>query len=146
MKQYTKYIALGLITLFAIIATFSSLYYPPLNNKEYNFHTKNVVDDIAVIAQTPHSVEHPNERAEVRDYLVTRLKELGGTVRIYHEDSVENHVTGYTHVDNIIANFPPSDTQLYKDLYVMRIKENPKYDEWRVSLPEIYENLGLSLD
>ena len=43
-------------------------------------------------------------------------------------------------------NFPPSDTQLYKDLYVMRIKENPKYDEWRVSFPEIYENLGLSLD
>ena len=78
MKQYTKYIALGLITLFAIIATFSSLYYPPLNNKEYNFHTKNVVDDIAVIAQTPHSVEHPNERAEVRDYLVKRLKEMGG--------------------------------------------------------------------
>ena len=31
-------------------------------------------------------------------------------------------------------NFPPSDTQLYKDLYVMRIKENPKYNEWRVSL------------
>ena len=43
-------------------------------------------------------------------------------------------------------NFHPSDTQLYKDLYVMRIKENPKYDEWRVSFPEIYENLGLSLD
>lgn len=43
-------------------------------------------------------------------------------------------------------NFHPSDTQLYKDLYVMRIKENPKYNEWRVSFPEIYENLGLSLD
>lgn len=110
MKRYTKYIALGLITLFAIIATFSSMYYPPLNNRKHNFHTKNVVDDIAVIAQTPHSVEHPNERAKVRDYLVKRLKEMGGNVRIYHEDSVKNHVTSYTHVDNIIADFPPSNT------------------------------------
>ena len=111
MKQYTKYFVLGLITLFAIIATFSSLYYPPLHNKEYNFHTKNVVDDIAVIAQTPHSVEHPNERAKIRDYLVARLRELGGDVRIFHEDSVKNYVTGHTYVDNIVADFAPSATE-----------------------------------
>lgn len=107
MKQHIKYIALGLIALFAIIATFSSLYYPALNNKKHNFYTKNVIDDIAVISQTPHSVEHPDERAKVKSYLVTRLKELGGNVHIYHEDSVKNHVTGYTYVDNLVADFNP---------------------------------------
>ena len=41
------------------------------------FSAARVVEDIAVISKDHHSVAHPQERAQVREYLVGRLEEMG---------------------------------------------------------------------
>ena len=44
------------------------------------FSAERVVKDIEVISRKHHSVAHPVERAEVRDYLVSRLEQLGADI------------------------------------------------------------------
>lgn len=43
-------------------------------------------------------------------------------------------------------HLPPSGTKLYQDLYEMRIKANPKYNEWKGKFPELYTGLGFVLE
>ena len=47
------------------------------------FSAVRVLQDVEVISRDHHSVAHPQERAAVRDYLVSRLEELGGDVKLY---------------------------------------------------------------
>ena len=57
---------------------------------------------------------YPQERAAVRDYLVSRLEELGGDVKLYTYDSLsgpDNKFVRYTFdACNIVAEFQPEDT------------------------------------
>ena len=46
------------------------------------FSSARVLKDIEVISKKHHSVAHPEERAEVRDYLIGRLEEMGGEVSL----------------------------------------------------------------
>lgn len=76
------------------------------------FSAERVVNDIEVISRNHHSVAHPQERAEVRDYLVSRLGELGAdTVRLFEYKSLtgpENkHVTYTFDATNVLATFAP---------------------------------------
>lgn len=76
------------------------------------FSAERVVNDIEVISRNHHSVAHPRERAEVRDYLVSRLGELGAdTVRLFEYKSLtgpENkHVTYTFDATNVLATFAP---------------------------------------
>lgn len=76
------------------------------------FSAERVVKDIEVISRKHHSVAHPVERAEVRDYLVSRLEQLGAdTVRLFEYKSLtgpENkHVTYTFDATDVLATFEP---------------------------------------
>lgn len=76
------------------------------------FSAERVVKDIEVISRKHHSVAHPAERAEVRDYLVSRLEQLGADiVRLFEYKSLtgpENkHVTYTFDATDVLATFEP---------------------------------------
>ena len=76
------------------------------------FSSARVVEDIKVISQKHHSVAHPQEREEVRDYLVERLQSLGAdTVMLMRYDSLKGpqnkHVEYTFDATNIVAEFAP---------------------------------------
>lgn len=76
------------------------------------FSAERVVKDIEAISQKHHSVAHPEERQEVRNYLVNRLNGLGAdTVKLYEYKSLvgpENKHVVYTFdATNILAEFHP---------------------------------------
>ena len=76
------------------------------------FSAARVVEDIAVISKDHHSVAHPQERAQVREYLIDRLEGLGAdTVMTFRYDSLvgpENRHVEYTFdAHDILAEFAP---------------------------------------
>lgn len=76
------------------------------------FSAERVVNDIEVISKEHHSVAHPEERAKVREYLVTRLNQLGADkVEIFSYDSLvgpkNKHVVYTFDAHNILAEFAP---------------------------------------
>lgn len=61
----------------------------PQNVDCEGFSSARVVEDIRVISQKPHSVAHPDERAQVREYLIDRLESMGAdTVMQFRYDSI----------------------------------------------------------
>ena len=76
------------------------------------FSAERAVRDIEVISKEHHSVAQPEERAAVREYLVSRLNELGAdTVRLYEYDSLvgpqNKHVVYTFDAVDVLAEFPP---------------------------------------
>ena len=86
------------------------------------FSSARVVEDIRIISRNRHSVAHPQERAEVRQYLIERLENLGAdTVMQFRYDSLvgpqNKHVEYVFDAVNVLAEFSPvsegaSDTWL----------------------------------
>lgn len=77
-----------------------------------SFSAERVVEDIRVISSDYHSVAHPTERAQVRDYLVARLEQLGAdTIEFFEYKNLsgpENKHVKYTFdATNILATFAP---------------------------------------
>lgn len=77
------------------------------------FSAERVIRDIEVISKNHHSVAHPAERAEVREYLVGRLNELGAdTVKLFGYDSLtgpqNKHVVYNFDAVNVLAEFSPA--------------------------------------
>lgn len=76
------------------------------------FSATRVLEDIKVISQDNHSVAHPEERAQVREYLVDRLEAMGGEVSLFQYDSLVGpkgkHVEYVFDAVNILADFPAS--------------------------------------
>ena len=76
------------------------------------FSAARAVNDIEVMSREHHSVAHPQERAQVREYLIQRLEGLGAdTISLYKYDSLvgpENRHVVYTFdAVNILAEFSP---------------------------------------
>ena len=88
----------------------------PRNSDAEGFSSARVVKDIEVMSKEPHSVAHPEARAQVREYLVQRLQELGAdTVLILTYDSLKGpknkHVEYTFDAHNIVAEFAPEHAQ-----------------------------------
>ena len=106
------------ILLFAVVASAFLAYglwtMPKPQSADYEgFSSARVVEDIKVISQKHHSVAHPQERAEVRNYLVERLQGLGAdTVMLMRYDSLKGpqnkHVEYTFDATNIVAEFAPA--------------------------------------
>ena len=78
------------------------------------FSSKRVLEDLEVISREHHSVAQPEERAAVREYLVSRLHEIGAdTVKIFRYDSLRGplnkHVTYTFDAYDILAEFAPEN-------------------------------------
>lgn len=116
------------VILFAAVVLSGLLAYglwtlPKPQNVDYEgFSSARVVEDIRVISQKPHSVAHPDERAQVREYLIDRLESMGAdTVMQFRYDSIvgpqNKHVEYTFDAVNLLAEFSPlsetvSDTDL----------------------------------
>ena len=76
------------------------------------FSAERVVRDIEVISREHHSVAHPQERAQVREYLMQRLQEMGAdTVKVFRYDSLtgpqNKHVVYTFDAYDVLAEFAP---------------------------------------
>lgn len=97
----------------------------PASEDAEGFSSARVVKDIEVISRAPHSVAQPQERAQVREYLVDRLEQMGAdTVVQYRYDSLvgpqNKHVIYTFDAVNILAEFAPS-VPSEDDTYMMLI-------------------------
>ena len=97
----------------------------PQNVDCEGFSSARVVEDIRVISQKPHSVAHPDERAQVREYLIDRLESMGAdTVMQFRYDSIvgpqNKHVEYTFDAVNLLAEFAPaSETVSGTDLMLI---------------------------
>ena len=97
----------------------------PQNVDCEGFSSARVVEDIRVISQKPHSVAHPDERAQVREYLIDRLESMGAdTVMQFRYDSIvgpqNKHVEYTFDAVNLLAEFAPaSETVSGTDLMLV---------------------------
>lgn len=90
------------------------------NGNPYNFSAYNVAEDIKILSKKPHSIEHPEERKVVREYLSYRLRQSGGDVRIFEYDSIASKFGGFFDIANIYACFdPPAVTDSTKYLLLV---------------------------
>ena len=119
------------VILFAAVVLSGLLAYglwtlPKPQNVDYEgFSSARVVEDIRVISQKPHSVAHPDERAQVREYLIGRLESMGAdTVMQFRYDSIvgpqNKHVEYTFDAVNLLAEFAPaSETVSGTDLMLV---------------------------
>ena len=119
------------VILFAAVVLSGLLAYglwtlPKPQNADYEgFSSARVVEDIRVISQRPHSVAHPDERAQVREYLIDRLESMGAdTVMQFRYDSIvgpqNKHVEYTFDAVNLLAEFAPaSETVSGTDLMLI---------------------------
>lgn len=98
------------------------------------FSAERIVNDIEVISQKCHSVAHPEERAEVREYLIARLKQIGAdTIRTFKYESLtgpENkHVTYTFDATNILATFAPVNVDNEASYLLMVAHYDSRYSQ-----------------
>ena len=119
------------VILFAAVVLSGLLAYglwtlPKPQNADYEgFSSARVVEDIRVISQKPHSVAHPDERAQVREYLIDRLESMGADIVMqFRYDSIvgpqNKHVEYTFDAVNLLAEFAPaSETVSGTDLMLI---------------------------
>lgn len=73
------------------------------------FSAERVAEDIRVISKEPHSIEHPFAREKVRNYLIKRLEDFGGTPEIFRYDSIPSKFGGSFNIANVYCDFPAKD-------------------------------------
>ena len=66
-----------------------------------NFSALRVMTDIKEISRTPHSIEQPEERGQVREYLARRLVEMGFKPEISSYDSIKSRAGGFISIANL---------------------------------------------
>ncbi len=87
---------------------------PSAKDVDYEgFSAGRVINDIEAISKNHHSVAHPEERAQVREYLAGRLNELGAdTVKLFRYDSLvgpqNKHVVYTFDAVDVLAEFAPA--------------------------------------
>lgn len=106
-------IILAVVTVLAGLLAYGIMTQPsPKPADSEGFSAARVAEDIEVISKEHHSVAQPEERTEVRDYLVGRLEELGAdSIRIFRYDSLvgpqNKHVVYTFDAYDVLAEFPP---------------------------------------
>lgn len=101
---------IGIISLFVVLlVSFGIFSLPKVESVDSDsFSSERVAADIEIIAAEPHSVEHPQAREEVRNYLVDRLIEMGGNPEVHRYDSIKFRYGGYFDIGNVFCQFDPS--------------------------------------
>ncbi len=117
MNRFRPFILLVAVVAAGFLA-YGFLTRPSAKSIDYEgFSAARVAKDIEVISQKHHSVAQPEDRAEVREYLVSRLNELGAdTVKLFEYDSLvgpqNKHVVYTFDAVNVLAEFAPlTETQ-----------------------------------
>ena len=128
------------------------------NADSTEFSAERVARDIEVISRQHHSVAHPEERGQVRDYLVERLNGLGAdTVKLFEHKALtgpENkHVTYTFDATNILAEFSPKHSESTPKLMLVAHYDSrysqpmPKQDTvWSYGAADDGYGLGVALE
>lgn len=81
---------------------------PERPETEDSFSVERVQKDIKFISSDHHSIIHPEQRNEVRDYLISRLRELGTEPALYSYPDSEGKGYKFDAV-NIVGDWAPAD-------------------------------------
>jgi len=100
------------------------------------FSAERVAADIRYISKEPHSIEHPQARDDVRNYLADRLSDMGLEPRYCHYDSVINRFGEPMNIANLYTSVEP----LYgaADSYILLIAHIDSRFKTRVRGKEVY--------
>lgn len=63
--------------------------------------------EIEIISSEPHSIYHPRERAKVKEYLASRLEDMGVKCEIFHYDSLQDKRGYVFNISNIYSVTEP---------------------------------------
>ena len=112
MNRFRPFILAAVVVVAALLANGLWTLPKPQKADYHGFSSARVVEDIEVISKQPHSVAHPQERAQVREYLIQRLEGLGAdTISLFKYDSLrgpEGRRVQYTFdAVNVMAEFAP---------------------------------------
>ncbi len=113
MNRFRPLVLLAAVVMTGLLA-YGLLTRPSAKGSDYEgFSAARVADDIEIMSKEHHSVAHPEERAEVREYLIGRLNELGAdTVMTFGYDSLvgpqNKHVEYTFDAVNVLAEFSPA--------------------------------------
>ena len=112
MNNLRKYITVAIIVLVAFIAYGLWTLPSPKDSSSKGFSAERVAKDIEVISKDFHSVQDPENRLVVRDYLIQRLNSLGADVKLYDYDSVySKRVDNTINISNIFCELPPLNSE-----------------------------------
>ena len=128
MKQHRSLFLILTILLSAFIAY--GLWSSPFSNMK-EFSTERIVEDLKVISKKPHSVAHPEERAEVVQYLTQGLEELGGNTKTYVYPNITSRKFTFDAI-NVLAEFPPLKTSA-DTTYLMMIAHHDSRYPWKLN-------------
>ena len=76
--------------LLAVLTFFTAVGYFTFRRSDSRFATERAVQDLRIISEKPHSVVHPENRNQVRQYLFDSLEEMGGSPVIMPYDTIAN--------------------------------------------------------
>lgn len=100
------------------------------------FSSARVVQDLKVIAQEPHSVAHPKERAQVLNYLTKRLEELGSDPQIFVYPNIQARRFVFD-AKNVLAEFPPLKAST-DTTYLMLVAHYDSRHPWKLLKDSMY--------
>jgi hypothetical protein len=108
MRKYRLYILIAAVVLSAL-AAYGIFTAPRVESTDSDrFSAERVAADIKVISRKPHSIIHPKERAEVRDYLGDRLIALtDSSVVFYPYENATEYEGKPIDITNIFAQVDP---------------------------------------
>lgn len=108
MKRVRFLIGLLLVIFIGFVA-FGLFSMPKVNDFDnQGFSAERVAQHIKVISQEPHSVEHPQARGKVRDYLVQESVKFGCEPELLTFDSIEFRYGNYFYtIDDIYCKLDP---------------------------------------
>ena len=106
--KHLKFLFGFALLVFALAVSFGHLSLPKSEGKDSDsFSAQRASEYIKVISSEPHSVEHPQAREKVRNYLYDKLVQLGGNPEIHEFDSVKFRYGGYFDIGNVYCQFDP---------------------------------------
>ena len=103
---------LAYLVTFVIIcvAVLSPLSLPtPQSFDSMEFSAERVANNIKFISKEPHSIEHPEARARVRDYIASRLSGMGLSPNYHHYNSIINRFGQAMDIANLYTQIEPSN-------------------------------------
>lgn len=108
MRKYRLFILIAAVVLSAL-AAYGIFTAPRVESTDSDrFSAERVAADIKVISRKPHSIIHPEERAEVRDYLGDRLIALtDSSVVFYPYEKATEYEGKPIDITNIFAQVDP---------------------------------------
>lgn len=112
MNRFRPIVLVAVIVITAFLAYGLFTIPQPQPSDAPGFSSTRVINDIEVISKEHHSVVHPEERAQVRQYLIERLEQLGAdTVMTFEYDSLSDPrnrpYIGTFDAVNVLADFAP---------------------------------------